>query len=181
MRASKLRPFIICLGNPGDEYRNTYHNIGQIAAAEVFEGIGLNSTVSWKKPPHKHFIFAQLDGYTVIFPTTFMNLSGTAVKEALAYFSISPDSISVFQDDFDLPLGEYRTTEDSGSAGHNGINSIIENIGTTAFHRVRIGIRPTLPAEAPQPKANDFVLRPIPSDAKNVLKTAFENIKRDLM
>ena len=77
-------------------------------------------------------------------PQTYMNSSGTAVKSLLGFYKIQSSNLIVIHDELDLPIGEVRLSQDSGSAGHNGIKSIIQEIGTQNFTRVRVGIKPTI-------------------------------------
>lgn len=76
----------------------------------------------------------------MLLPQTFMNLSGGAVREAIDYFRLPPRQLVVAHDDLDLPLGRVKWDFDSGAAGHRGVSSIIEHLGTKAFYRVRMGI-----------------------------------------
>jgi len=73
-------------------------------------------------------------------PQTYMNLSGTAVKAILDFYKLSPNDIIVIHDDIDIPLGKYKIATDSSSAGHNGVQNIIDQLGTQKFRRIRIGI-----------------------------------------
>ena len=109
-------------------------------------------------------------------PQTFMNLSGEAVRSILDFYKLSPDDITVIHDDKDIPLGEYRLADDSSSAGHNGVQNIIDNLGTQKFKRIRIGIG----AETDLP-SDVFVLQKFSDEEKDeiekVLKKVIEEIE----
>jgi PTH1 family peptidyl-tRNA hydrolase len=94
----------------------------------------------------------------LVYPQTFMNNSGVAVQEILSFYKLGPSDIIVIHDEIDLPLGTVRVTEDSGAAGHNGVKSIIEQLGTTKFKRIRIGIESRI--ENRIPPTDVFVLEP---------------------
>lgn len=123
---------IVGLGNPGQEYKNTRHNIGFMILDNYL------NDVEWKEKFHGFFYKKN----EVIFlkPTTFMNLSGISVRECAAYFNISIDDILVIHDDLDLPLGSYKIKKNSRSGGHNGIKSIIKELNSMEFCRLKIGI-----------------------------------------
>lgn len=121
------------LGNPDKKYQNTRHNLGQMVinkiANDKFENF----------PKLKAKIFRNDDTFFAI-STDYMNLSGQTAQKILNYFKIDPKDFFVIHDDLDLGVGEWKAQFDRGPAGHNGVISIIENIGTQAFNRIRIGI-----------------------------------------
>jgi len=110
------------LGNPGKEYEKTRHNIG----FRVIDELAKN------KPSEA----------VLLKPQTFMNNSGEAVNTAVNFYKIKLADLWVIHDDIDLPLGEIKISQNRGSAGHKGVESIIKKLGTKDFNRVRIGIRP---------------------------------------
>lgn len=129
---------IVGLGNPGKRYERTRHNIG----FRVLDNLGL--TFSYKKESDTEL--AKVGGVVYIKPQTFMNESGRAVRTVADYYRIAPEDIIVVYDDKDLPLGTIRLrTGGSGSGGHNGVQSVIEHLGSKNFARVRIGILPEHP------------------------------------
>lgn len=125
---------IVGLGNPGPEYARTRHNVGFLVVDEL-ERRGLDRTRA-----------------RTLKPDTFMNLSGTAVAAALRQTNMTPSEVIVAYDDADLPFGEIRVRAEGGSAGHNGMKSIFESLGTEAVARVRVGIgrsdNPNVPLDA---------------------------------
>ncbi|MDE7306665.1 MAG: aminoacyl-tRNA hydrolase [Clostridia bacterium] len=131
---------IVGLGNPEEKYLKTFHNMGYIAVGDVAEKLN----TKFKKKQCESFIAeANSDGEKIIIarPLTYMNNSGRAVKQLLAKFKATVADLIVLYDDYDIPKGSVRIRP-SGSAGtHNGMRSIIAEIGTSAFTRIRIGIR----------------------------------------
>lgn len=133
---------IVGLGNPGERYVNTRHNIGFMVLDTLAEDLG----ISFKKT--RFGLVAKGNGFWLLKPLTFMNLSGQAVGPMLRWHRIAPAELLVVGDDLDLPLGRLRLRRGGSSGGHNGLKSIIETIGTDQFSRLRLGIdRP--PAEIP--------------------------------
>ena len=131
---------IVGLGNPEKKYEKTFHNMGFLAAGDCAELLGVKFK---KKECEASVAEAFLGGEKVIIarPVTYMNASGRAVKQLVAKYKITPDRLVVIYDDYDLPKGHVRIRP-SGSAGtHNGMRSVIAELGFSDFARVRIGIR----------------------------------------
>lgn len=134
---------IVGLGNPGVEYDRTPHNVGFLfvdrMARELDEFItfseksALGALCAMYKSPKSEDIF-------LIKPTVFMNNSGQVVRRILDYYHEPVTSLIVVHDDADLPVGTARFAYDRGAAGHNGVQSVIDHLGTKAFNRLRIGI-----------------------------------------
>ncbi len=112
-----------------------------------------------------------------------MNESGKAVKEAMKYFKIKPEEILIVHDDSDIELGKYKISFGRGSAGHNGVQSIINNLKTKNFWRLRIGVRPTTNNRRPttQIKAGDFVLKKISKKNLEIFEKFFYEININTM
>lgn len=131
---------IVGLGNPEEKYLKTFHNMGYIAAGDVADKLG----VKFKKKECEAYVAeAFIRGERVIIarPVTYMNASGRAVKQLLAKYKCTAENLVVLYDDYDIPKGSVRIRP-SGSAGtHNGMRSVIAEIGTQNFARIRIGIR----------------------------------------
>jgi len=166
--------YIVGLGNPGEEYEATYHNVGFLALDSFCE----NERPDWRRSSSGRFLYRTEGPYTFIKPLTYMNLSGSAVSEALRYFSAGKASLLVIHDDIDLPIGAHRFSLGRGHAGHRGVASIIETLGDRDFARVRIGIAPMEGSDAKRVKAEDLVLRPIRKEHAEALFTAFADIKK---
>jgi len=130
---------LVGLGNPGTKYLFTRHNAGFIAIDFIAQEMetdfneSLSSSVVAKgRSKGEKYILAK--------PQTYMNLSGKAVKSLLKKFSVKVEDMAVMHDDIDIPLGEVRDKRKGGTGGHNGLASIIEEIGTGEFRRLRIGV-----------------------------------------
>ncbi len=130
---------LIGLGNPGKEYEQTRHNVGfqvldRLIARYSPGMMGRKFRASWG--------FAMAEGRKILFakPLTFMNRSGDAVGEIVKYFGIPPGRMLVIHDDLDLPFGRIRIAQRGGSGGHKGIQSIIDQVGSPDFPRLKIGI-----------------------------------------
>ncbi len=131
---------IVGLGNPEEKYQTTFHNMGFLAAGDVAESLGVKFK---KKECEASVAEAYIGGEKVLIcrPLTYMNASGRAVKQLLNKYKLTPREMVVLYDDYDLPKGTVRIRP-SGSAGtHNGMRSVIAEIGTGEFARIRIGIR----------------------------------------
>ena len=145
---------LVCLGNPGDQYENTRHNVGFQVADEIGERTG---------KPIQRLKFRALTNVLdyggarvlVMKPVTFMNLSGEAVREAAQFYHIPPERILVVSDDVSLPVGRLRLRRNGSAGGHNGLRSIIGQIRSDQFPRVKIGV-----GEKPHPDYDlaDWVL-----------------------
>ena len=131
---------IVGLGNPEEKYLKTFHNMGYIAVGDVAAKLN----VKFKKKECEAYVAeANIKGEKVILarPVTYMNASGRAVKQLLAKYKTDASHLVVLYDDYDIPKGSVRIRP-SGSAGtHNGMRSIIAELGFTDFARIRIGIR----------------------------------------
>lgn len=130
---------IIGLGNIGDKYNNTRHNIGfdAIDAISSMYNISINRK-KFKGEYGEGFIGGEKT--IIIKPTTFMNLSGECVREVMDFYKISNEDILVIYDDISLDVGKIRIREKGSAGGHNGIKSIISHLGTDVFSRVKIGV-----------------------------------------
>jgi PTH1 family peptidyl-tRNA hydrolase len=131
---------VVGLGNPGGEYRNTRHNVGFIFLDSYLEKKHLE--LSKKKFNGLYIDYTSDKGEKVIFlePQTYMNLSGDSVIDFMRYFKISGEDVLVIHDDLDLEVSKIKIRSKGGSAGHNGIKSLIARIGSENFRRVRVGI-----------------------------------------
>jgi len=151
---------IVGLGNPDKKYENTRHNAGRI----VLEGFReKNKFPEWEFNKKANALISE-DEATLVLPETYMNKSGTSVKKFIKNKD-EFENLIVVHDDLDLPLGKFKIVFNRGSAGHKGVESIIDALGTKEFTRVRIGIvSPKLNAKegivsSDVGDANDFVLK----------------------
>jgi PTH1 family peptidyl-tRNA hydrolase len=137
----RLDPLLIVgLGNPGDRYAETRHNAGFWFLDDLLRQSG--ESLRLQKKLHAETGKAVLNGRECILarPTTFMNHSGRAVQAVSAYYRIAPENLLIAYDELDLPPGTARLKFDGGHGGHNGIRDAVTALGSSAFHRLRIGI-----------------------------------------
>lgn len=130
---------IIGLGNPGNNYVLTRHNIGFM----VIERLAQRFDLSFKKDAMVSGVVAQHKGdnpMMLVMPTTFMNESGLSIKQVVGTRNIPLDNLLVITDDFNLPFGQLRLRSKGRDGGHNGLKSIIQHIGADIFPRLRMGI-----------------------------------------
>ena len=158
--APSIAYLVVGLGNPGNRYAATRHNVGLRVVEEVAARLG----GSWRGRWHGR-VCETRDGderIALLAPETFMNESGRSVAPALRFYKLPPERLLVVHDELDLPLGDIRAKSGGGLAGHNGLRSVVQSIGTQDFLRVRIGIgRPE--RGDPRPVA-DWVLQPFSPD-----------------
>ncbi len=138
-RGGPIDYLVVFLGNPGGKYENTRHNAGFRAGDATARRCG----VSFQKLKfHALCADAHLGGSRVLLmkPQTFMNLSGTAVREAASFYKLPPERVLVVADDVSLPAGKLRIRAGGSAGGHNGLKHIIASLGTEAFPRIKIGV-----------------------------------------
>ena len=133
---------LVGLGNPGEDYRKTRHNVGYMVLEEIAKKNNCNFRESKK-------LFGKICEYgsgikktKLLMPNTYMNESGKAVRSAKDWFNFENHQLIVLVDDMDLPLGKIRLRSKGSSGGHNGLKSIINHLGTAEFKRLKIGIGP---------------------------------------
>ena len=159
---------IVGLGNPGDKYEGTRHNVGFMVADELGErGRFPIQRLKYKALTNTAAIGGQ--GALVMKPTTYMNLSGEAVGEAAKFYKIAPDRVLVISDDVDLPLGKLRIRTGGSAGGHNGLKSIIQHLGSDQFPRLKVGV-----GEKPHPGYDmaDWVLSMFQGEDRKVMDEA---------
>jgi peptidyl-tRNA hydrolase, PTH1 family len=168
---------IVGLGNPGIEYQFTPHNVGFLALDRIASECGVEIRNRQCRALTARLLVA---GEPVLLakPETYMNLSGTSVRELVAEYDAKPESdLIVIQDELDFPLGTLRIHTQRSSAGHNGIESIIDALGTQDFLRIRIGVAPDYKVE----DGKGYLLSPFRKAALTVvdemLDTAAEAVK----
>ena len=165
---------IVGLGNPGDSYENTRHNVGWRALDELAEIAG----VPVQKLKYKALTnTCTVGGAKVLLmkPVTYMNLSGEAVGEAARFYKLPPERVLVLSDDVSLPVGRLRIRKSGSAGGHNGLKSIIQHLGTDQFPRVKIGV-----GGKPHPDYDmaDWVLGKFPPEDKKVIDEMVQKAAR---
>jgi PTH1 family peptidyl-tRNA hydrolase len=161
---------IVGLGNPGKEYEQTRHNAG----AWFVESLA-NQTHTILRPMAKFqglhsIVEIHNQECHLLIPTTFMNLSGQAVKALASFYKIPAEAILVLHDEIDLPVGTVRLKFDGGHGGHNGLRDIIQHLGTHKFYRIRIGVgHPGTSQEVV-----DYVLKPPKKEERSQIDIALQ-------
>jgi len=159
-RASTLDLLVAGLGNPGGEYAETRHNVGFMVADELARRHG----GSWRGKFSGELSEVRADGIrlALLKPQTYMNESGRSVGAAARFFKVEPEALIVVHDDVDLASGRVQVRLGGGLAGHNGLRSVAQQLGTSEFGRVRIGLG--RPERGDQRPVADFVLSPFPPE-----------------
>lgn len=155
------------LGNPGKKYDRTKHNTGFMCLDNYMakNGLSLNQNKF-----EGLFTKEKIAGEDVILlePQTYMNESGRSISQVADFFKIDPSDILIIQDDMDMPIGKIRIRANGKSGGHNGIKSIIRDLGTEKFNRLKIGIR-----HPENTTVVSWVLTPFNNEQQKLMDTAF--------
>ena len=155
---------IVGLGNPGNRYRATRHNIGFMVLEKLAAKLDLDlSQKSFNALWGKGRIAS--NNVILAMPQTFMNLSGNAVRQLLAFFKTDLSNLVVIHDDLDLSFGSVRLKTGGGNAGHKGLASIEENLGSSEFMRIRLGIGKPID----KTRIEGYVLEPFGKEELSVL------------
>ncbi|WP_084105950.1 aminoacyl-tRNA hydrolase [Demequina sp. NBRC 110056] len=135
-----MTALVIGLGNPGDEYAATRHNVGQMVLDELASRGG--GSLSVHKKTRTRAATVRLAGEAVVLgaPMSYMNVSGGPVSSLAKYHSVEPADVIVVHDELDIPFGEVRLKRGGGSGGHNGLKDITKALGTPDYIRIRVGI-----------------------------------------
>ncbi len=163
---------IVGLGNPGREYEKTRHNSGFMAADLLADRLGVNiSTEKWNALTAS----VRIEGTPVLLmkPLTYMNLSGSAVSQAVSYFKILPEDILIMHDDMDLPTGSVRIRKKGSAGGQKGMKSIIQSLGTDEIARIRIGVGHSKRGD--HEVVPDWVLSPVPKSEQDIFERSLRN------
>jgi peptidyl-tRNA hydrolase, PTH1 family len=174
---------IVGLGNPGEKYKKTRHNLGFMTLEHFLKDFESVKNTSWENSDKFKSDIAQiewqpkhgsLEKVILVKPKTFMNNSGLAVKIIADFYKISPSDVWIVHDDIDLPLGNLKIRFGGASAGHRGVESVMEHLGTDKFWRFRMGIGETSPRFKAQSlklkNVDDFVLGIFSGAEKGKLK-----------
>lgn len=171
-KGSAVEWLIVGLGNPGEKYEKTRHNMGFLTVDLLAEQAGVKLNKVKFKSAYNLLDFAGTR-CLVMKPQTYMNLSGEAVREAVQFYKIPADHVLVIYDDISLPVGKIRVRPTGSAGGHNGIKNIIAHLGTQDFPRVKIGTG----APENSDEMIDWVIG-VPSQAER--KILVESFKRSI-
>jgi len=188
---------IIGLGNPGKQYETTRHNVGFMMVDRIKENYNFsdfefnkkfNAYISISSKPllplgkgGRRPDEGESNDKDKIFlakPQTFMNNSGDSVRAILDFYKLKPEDIIVIHDDIDLQLGKYKITDSSGSAGHNGVQDVIDKISTQNFKRIRIGVENKNLRSVIDPA--DFVLQKFSEEELKTIENISGNIIEEI-
>jgi peptidyl-tRNA hydrolase, PTH1 family len=167
---------IACLGNPGNKYSYNRHNAGFIAGGYLCSEYRIDAS---KKSFSSVYGIGKLGIHdiAVIFPQTFMNLSGKAVQGALSYYKTDENDLIVIHDEIEIPFADIRMKRGGGHKGHNGIRSIMQVLGTGEFMRIRVGVG--RPPDERIPVA-DFLLSDFLYEEREKLPSMCERVKSEI-
>ena len=159
---------LVCLGNPGDKYENTRHNVGFMVADEVADRQS-KPIQRLKFKALTNILTISQEKVLVMKPITYMNLSGEAARPAADFYKIPPERVLVVSDDTALAVGRLRIRTKGSAGGHNGLKSIIQHLGTDQFPRLRVGV-----GEKPHPDYDmaDWVLGKFTGEDKKTIEAA---------
>ena len=174
---------IVGLGNPGEKYEKTRHNLGFMALDTLLSKLESVEKTFWDKKKDLKAEIKQIKHNDIILllvkPATFMNNSGEAVTKVLNYYKIAPTELYVIHDDLDLPFGKIRVRFGGAAGGHHGVESIIEALKTDKFLRIRLGIgSDARTASGDKHDIDDYVLGNISSSERGKVKTMMDETVR---
>lgn len=156
---------VICLGNPGEKYSKTRHNIGFMFADVLADKLGCKFSFESKFKAQLTKGVYNNEAIWIVKPQTYMNLSGEALNALKSFYKIDINDLFLVYDDISLDLGKIRFRPKGSDGGHNGVKSIIKYASTDVFARLKIGIGP----QPPFMKSEDFVLQNFPNDNELLL------------
>jgi PTH1 family peptidyl-tRNA hydrolase len=166
---------VVGLGNPGKQYAQTRHNVGFTFVKQLAKNWGIRlrkssffSKTKWTERAGKKILLAT--------PQTYMNESGRAVEQIVASGGVAPENLVIVYDDLDIPLGDIRIRKEGGSGTHKGMSSVVHELGSVFFPRIRVGIGP-LPSGL---DATDFVLSSFLDEEKPLLKQGLSKARNAL-
>ncbi|CDE90686.1 MAG: aminoacyl-tRNA hydrolase [Clostridia bacterium] len=156
---------IVGLGNPESEYAHTRHNMGFDTINELAKNNNINITKTKFKALYETGII-QNEKVILLKPQTYMNLSGEAIKEARDFYNVKPEEIIVIYDDIDIEKGKIKLRKKGGPGSHNGMKSVVQELNTTDFIRIRVGIG------QPEFKSDmiNYVIGKVPEEEQKILQ-----------
>lgn len=168
---------IIGLGNPGKEYEHTRHNAGFLLVDAYANVEKKTWNIEKKFRSELCTINKNQQKILLVKPQTFMNNSGIAVRALVDFYKLNLTDLVIIHDEKDLPLGIYKIQTNRSSAGHNGVQSIIDHLGTKDFTRVRIGVGPTTKKID---RIEDYVMQKFSKEESKLLKETVEKIVQEI-
>ena len=164
---------IVGLGNPGKKYKKTRHNAGFLAIDKIVSNFNFSSP-AFQPKFNAEISEGMINDKKIILakPQTFMNDSGRAVREIMDYYKIDVENVTIIHDDIDISLGKYKIITNRSSAGHKGVQSIIDHFGTKDFLRIRIGIE----IENRKTPTEKFVLEKFGKEEMKIVEKVIEEI-----
>ena len=180
MQSGDLR-LVVGLGNPGQRYAGTRHNVGFMTLERLAARENVRFKVMAKLQGELAEVGVGASRMRLLMPQTFMNESGRSIRAALDWFDLSVDQVLVLVDDMDLPLGRLRLRAKGSAGGHNGLRSTIQHLGTQEFARLRIGIgAPGRSADERRARTVSHVLGSFQQAEQPLLKQVLEEVLRGL-
>lgn len=181
---------IIGLGNPGDKYRGTRHNIGFETLDFLLKKYESVDESVWDEDKKTKSLTKKLSIKKIIAllvkPLTYMNNSGIATALLISYYKVKPEDIVVIHDELDLPLGKIQIRFGGGTAGHNGLESIIRSIGTDKFLRIRMGVGKPIRVDGTKfdlksdRAIEDYVLQAFSENEYHTVRTMIKHVQKNL-
>lgn len=172
---------IVGLGNPTKQYKNTRHNAGFIVLDEIAKSFSFPEFESNKKF-NAQICEGMVNDEKIILakPETFMNLSGKSVQAIMQFFKIPIENLTVIHDDLDIELGNFKISTDSSAAGHNGVTSIFQTLGTQKITRIRVGIEGAEKKKDRKIPGDVFVLQPFSTEELGTIKKLSQEITKNI-
>lgn len=176
---------LVGLGNPGEKYDNSRHNLGFVTLDHLLQKLEKVKQTFWDEDKKFKAMTKEIqfgDEKVVLFkPQTFMNDSGKAVKAYASYYKIEPQDIVVVHDELDMPLGKIRIRFGGSGGGHNGVSSIIEHLGTDKFLRIRMGIGKEARRVGTHHDTSDYVLGTFETHEKGKVTSMIKQAIKDVL
>lgn len=176
---------IIGLGNPGEKYKNTRHNVGFVVVDRL--RTMAYGDANWEMEPKFEAVVCRLKKVGVLLakPTTFMNGSGRSVKKLMQFYKVSPSDLYVVNDDLDILLGSFKIQKGKGPRQHNGVESVNEALGTRQYWHVRVGIE-NRPASVPlggtsARRGKEYVLGDFTEEEGKIIADVTDRICADIL
>lgn len=181
---------VIGLGNPGEKYTNTRHNIGFETLDYLLKKYEPVTNSNWQENKKAKTLIKKIElaktSVLLAKPQTYMNNSGMGVKALMDYYKVLPEDIIVIHDDLDLPLGKLQIRFGGGSAGHNGIESVIDTLKTNNFLRIRMGIGKPMRIDGAKTalknhhSVEEYVLQPFLENEHHEVRTMTKHVQKNL-